>query len=229
MRFVCWSPMTELLGDIVTWMEGLSAGWIYATIFVVAYVENVVPPIPGDMIVVFGGYLVGLGRIEFLPMVLLATLAGGLGFMSMYAVGRRVGEAVLDPARLRWIPKQAAWKVRAWLQRYGYGVVAANRFLSGARSVISLMVGVARMRPVPVALWATLSAAVWTGLIAYLGMVVGDHWAIIGDWLKRYSQVVTVVLAVVLGCYFGAKAWRRRRSQRNGEDPETGISAESES
>ncbi|MEP0549058.1 MAG: DedA family protein [Rhodothermales bacterium] len=222
--------MGELLGDIVTWMQGLSPVWIYVTVFGVAYLENVVPPIPGDMIVVFGGYLAGLGQVGLVPVILLATVAGTLGFMSMYAVGRTVGEAVLDPDRMRWIPKQAAWKVRAWLQKYGYGVVAANRFLSGARAVISLMVGVARMPAGPVAVWAALSAAVWTGIIAYLGAVVGDNWALVGEWLKRYGQGVTVVLVVVAVVYVGLKAWQRRAgSQRNGEDPKTGISDAPES
>ena len=151
--------MAELLSDIVTWMQGLSPAWIYVTVFVVAYLENVVPPIPGDMIVVFGGYLAGLGQVGLVPVILIATVAGTLGFMSMYAVGRKVGEGVLDPDRMRWIPKQAAWKVRAWLQRYGYGVVAANRFLSGARSVISLMVGVARM-PAGLSTWIS-TATTW--------------------------------------------------------------------
>jgi membrane protein DedA with SNARE-associated domain len=211
-------------------MQGLSPAWIYVTVFAVAYLENVVPPIPGDMIVVFGGYLAGLGQVGLVPVILIATVAGTLGFMSMYAVGRTVGEAVLDPDRMRWIPKQAAWKVRAWLQRYGYGVVAANRFLSGARSVISLMVGVARMPAGLVAAWAGLSALVWTGIIAYLGAVVGDNWAVVGEWLKRYGQVVTVVLLVAVVVYVGVRVWRRRSgSQRNGEDPETGISDASES
>lgn len=226
--------MAELLGDIVSWMEELPAGWIYVTVFAIAYLENVVPPIPGDMVVVFGGYLAGLGRVEFVPVVVLATVAGALGFMSVYALGRWVGDAALDPSRLRWVPKRAAWKARDWLRRWGYGVVAANRFLSGARSVISLMVGAAKMRPVPVAVWATLSAAVWTALIAYLGAVVGENWAIIGGWLARYSQAVTVVLAVGLVVYFGTKWWRRRvasrrASQRNGEDPRNGDSAGSRS
>lgn len=213
--------MGDLLNDIVAWMEGLSAFWIYATVFVVAYLENVVPPIPGDMIVVFGGYLVGLGRVESVPVVFLATVAGALGFMSMYAVGRYVGEPVLDPQRMRWIPKKTAWRVRAWLKRWGYGVVAANRFLSGARSVIALMVGAAQMRPGQTALWATVSAAVWTGLLVYLGAVVGDNWAVIGEWLKRYSQWVTLGVAVAFGLYVGIGMWRRWRaaSQRNGEDP----------
>lgn len=221
--------MSEILHDIVAWMEGLSAFWIYATVFAVAYLENVVPPIPGDMVVVFGGYLVGVGRVEFIPVVALATVAGALGFMTMYAVGRLVGEAVLDPQRLRWIPKQAAWRVRDWLKRYGYGVVAANRFLSGARSVIALMVGVSGMRPAPTALWATVSAAVWIGIIAYLGVVVGDNWAVIGEWLKRYSQWVTGALVIGLALYVGVGAWRRRTSQRNGEDPDAGVSGRSRS
>ena len=153
------------------------------------------------------------------------TVAGTLGFMSMYAVGRWIGDAVLDPHRARWIPKQAAWKARRWLQRWGYGVVVANRFLSGARSVIALMVGAAEMRPGPVALWATVSAAVWTGLIATLGAMVGDNWPVIGEWLTRYGQAVTVALAAGLVVYFSAKVWRRRRgSQRNGEDPGRGVS-----
>ena len=216
--------MAELLSDIVAWMEGLPAGWIYATIFVVAYLENVVPPIPGDMIVVFGGTLVGLGRVDLVPVVLVATVAGALGFMSMYAIGWRVGGAVLDPERLRWIPKTAARRVQRWLQRWGLGVVAANRFLSGARSVISLMVGAARMRPVPVALWATVSAAAWTAIIATLGMVVGENWALIGDWLRQYGQAVTALLVVAAALYVGLAAWRRRRTpQRNGEDPRGGI------
>lgn len=204
--------MAEFLGDIVAWMEGLSPAWIYATVFAVAYIENVVPPIPGDMIVVFGGYLAGRGQVDLVTIILLATVSGSLGFMSMYAIGRTFGEAVLDPNRMRWIPKTAAWKVRTWLQRYGYGVVAANRFLSGARAVISLMVGVARMPAGPVALWATLSAALWIATIAYLGAVVGDNWAVVGEWLKRYGQGVTALLIMSALVYVSVQVWRRRQT-----------------
>ncbi len=217
--------MADLLTDLVAWMEGLSPLWIYATVFAVAYLENVVPPIPGDMVIVFGGTLVGLGRVELVPVVAVATVAGALGFLSMYAVGRRVGDAVLDPARLRWIPKGAARKVKGWLERYGLGVVAANRFLSGGRAVIALMVGAARMPPVPVALWATASAAVWCGLIVYLGVAVGERWDLVGTWLARYGQVVTALLVAGLAGHLALKRWRG--AQRNGEDPQTGVSGRS--
>ena len=37
---------------------------LYATLFAAALVENVLPPVPGDTVVVFGGYLAGLGRLS---------------------------------------------------------------------------------------------------------------------------------------------------------------------
>lgn len=182
--------MGDLLQDFVTWMEALPPLWAYGAIFLIAYGENVIPPIPGDMVVVFGGYLVGIGKINFVLVVLLSTLGGALGFMTMYAVGYVIGEAVMDPNRLRWISTRHVEKTRRWLERWGYGLVAANRFLSGLRSVISLTVGMARTNPIYTAILATLSAFVWTALIAYGGYAVGENWQLIGTYLRDYGRLV---------------------------------------
>jgi membrane protein DedA with SNARE-associated domain len=179
---------------------------------VVSYLENVIPPIPGDMIVVLGGYMVGLGAVSFVPVVLLSTVAGGLGFMTMFALGWVIGKAVLDPNRLRWIPKERAVRVSLWLQKYGYGVVLANRFLSGARSVIAIMTGAARMRTERVALFATVSAGLWSTVLVVLGYVVGEQWELIMHGLALYGRWVTAVLLVSAGGYVIYRIIRGRQS-----------------
>ncbi len=189
----------EYLTDILNWMESLPPLMAYAAILVIAYGENVIPPIPGDMAVVFGGYLVGVGQLSFIAVVFLATIGGTLGFLTMYAVGYRIGDAVMDPDRLRWIPKNQIGKARVWLDRYGYGLVAVNRFLSGLRSVISLAVGMAHTDPWKTAFYATLSSAVWTGLITYAGYAVGENWPVIAGLLRDYGRVVLgVIIAIAL-------------------------------
>lgn len=202
--------MQDVLSDLLHWMEALSPVWAYVIIFWIAYGENVVPPIPGDMIVVFGGYLVGVGKLSFVVVVLLSTLGGALGFMTMYAIGYRIGEAVLDPERLRWFPKEQIGSAQRWLHRWGYGVVLANRFLSGLRSVISLTVGMARMNALRTAFFATLSALIWTGLITYAGYAVGENWQVVSEYLKRYGQVMLALLAVV-GVVLAVRWYLRRR------------------
>lgn len=190
--------MGELFSDFFAWMEALSPLWAYAALLVIAYGENVVPPIPGDMAIVFGGYLVGIGKLSFPVVVLLATVGGAVGFMTMYAIGYWIGDAVLDPERLRWIPKEQVHKAQRWLRRWGYGVVAANRFLSGARSVISLTVGMVHMDAWKTAAFATLSAAVWTALITYAGYQVGENWEVIGDYLRTYGRIIVTAIVVLL-------------------------------
>jgi membrane protein DedA with SNARE-associated domain len=204
--------MMETVEAALAWMETLHPVWVYAIVFLVSFGEHVVPPIPGDVMIVAGGYFVALGIVGLIPTIAVATLAGGLGFMAMYAIGRHLGPVVLDPDRLRWIPKGPAHQVEGWLQKYGYGVVAANRFLSGARSVIALLVGAARMRPGRVAVLATASSAVWTGLLVSLGAALGQNWRVILDWLATYGKVVTTVL-IVAGIAYALLRRRRKASE----------------
>ncbi len=81
--------MGEFFGDIFTWVESLSPLYAYLVIVGISYGENIVPPVPGDMIIVFGGYLAGASDLNFFVDWLLATLGGVAGFMTMYAFGAR--------------------------------------------------------------------------------------------------------------------------------------------
>lgn len=187
----------EWFSDFFGWMQGLPPVWAYVTILVIAYGENVAPPIPGDVVVVFGGYLAGLGQLHLGIVVFLSTVGGALGFMTMFLLGYRFGEVVFNPDRLRWLPRTGFEKARRWIHRYGYGVIAANRFLSGARSVISLTAGVARMEPWRAFWWCTVSALLWTGLISYAGYAVGENWEVVVLYLRAYGRVILALLGLL--------------------------------
>lgn len=209
--------MGDLFVDFFDWMSSLPAIWVYVTILVVAYGENLAPPIPGDMVVVFGGYLAGLGQLNLFSVVVMSTIGGALGFMTMYAIGHRVGERLLEPGRARWIPRAKVQRARQSIRRWGYGVVAANRFLSGLRSVISLTVGMAHMKPWRTAIYATLSAAVWTGLIAYMGHLAGENWEAVKGYLSTYGRVIMGLIALFV-VVLVVRAYRKRKKGRGADE-----------
>lgn len=209
----------EAVAGFADWMASLPPAWIYVVTFLIAYGENVIPPVPGDVAIVVAGSLVALGAVAFVPTLLLAITGSTLGFLTMYAVGRRLGEAIHDPLRLRWIPRAPVRRVDAWFGRWGLGVVAANRFLSGGRAVIALVSGSARLSPVPVAAWALASATVWCTLLVAGGYAVGSEWDRVLSVLRVYGRVVTAVLAVVVGIAVWAGWRRRRRRQETAKTP----------
>ena len=208
--------MAEFFSDIFTWVEALPPIWAYLVIFGIAYGENVVPPIPGDMIVVFGGYLAGVSPLNFFVVWFLATLGGALGFMTMYALGFMMGDAIYDPNRFKWLPKKYLEKARAWLQEWGYSVVFANRFLSGARSVISLSVGMARMNAWRTVVASTVSALVWTGVIGYAGYAIGENWEVVSVYLRAYGWFILAGSVLLAGYFFFRKRSRRNLGSETG-------------
>ena len=186
--------MGDWLVNIFEWMSDLPAMMAYLTIFGISYLENVIPPVPGDMIIVFGGYMAGLCLLNPWAVVGLSTLGGILGFMTMFAIGVRVGTGLLDPDRFKWLPKEKILVVKSKLERWGFRLVAANRFLSGLRSVISLAVGMAHMPVRATLIWCSVSALVWTGLITAAGFFVGENWEVVGEYLRGYGVIITGII-----------------------------------
>ena len=203
--------MGDVLTDLVDWMSALPVFWAYVLILAVAYFENVIPPIPGDMIVVFGGYMVGIGQLNIVVVILLATVGGALGFMTMFAVGHRIGHMVYSPKRTRWLSEARIIRVRGLLDRWGFGLVAANRFLSGLRSVISLTVGMVHMNVLRTALYSTISALVWTSILAIAGFFIGENWEAVREYLRNYGWFVTSVIVLFVGFQLLRRSRKKRR------------------
>jgi membrane protein DedA with SNARE-associated domain len=208
--------MADVLLDIVAWMTTLPSVWAYGLILGIAWLENVFPPIPGDMVVVFGGYMAGLGLLNASLVAVLATIGGTLGFMSMYYIGHRVGVGLLDPQRYRWLPKKRISRVRERLQRQGFMLVAANRFLSGLRSVISLTVGMAHMHVGKTWLWSSVSSAAWCILLTIAGVVLGENWEIVSSYLQAWGGAILGLLAL----FVIIQAMRYAVSRKPSEDSE---------
>jgi membrane protein DedA with SNARE-associated domain len=187
--------------DILNNMSGFTPFWIYVTLFLFAFVENVFPPSPSDLVVVIGGSLVSTGAINFIPAVLLTTLGSVVGFMILFYFGSTVDKKVVHSGKYKYIPVDAIEKVEKWFKRYGYYVIIANRFLPGTRSVISFFAGMSMLDVKKSAILSAISAVVWNTIIIYLGFLFGNNVALIDKYLSTYSNIaisITVVVVIVL-------------------------------
>ena len=75
----------DVVEKTIVWLQHLSPLGVMVAIFLIAYIENIFPPSPSDVLLVFAGTLIGLGTVGFVPALIVATLGSTLGFMTAYA------------------------------------------------------------------------------------------------------------------------------------------------
>ncbi len=209
----------ELTQEFIQWIETQPPLGIYAVFFLVAYIENIVPPIPGDLLVAFGGYLAAEQVISIVPVLLLTTVASVIGFMTMYWLGSHWGTQIQQQRERFWLMKFISFKyihkVRSWMQRWGQGVVLANRFLAGTRSVISITAGISHTPVAATAISSTVSSILWNAILLGFGWVVHQNWRIIGDYLNIYSQIILAIIAAIVLIRVGIYYFRNKKDAEN--------------
>ena len=187
----------------------------YIILCLSAFTENVIPPIPGDSVVILGAYLVSIGQLGFWGVYISTTLGSVIGFVTMYYIGRHFGRSFISKKSWAKIFKpEHIKKVELWFGKWGYWVIIANRFLSGTRSVISLFSGLFHLNAWLVIALSLLSALIWNGLLISAGLLVGTHWEIISNIVSRYNQVLIVLTVMVIGYFIYRKYTKKKSSDR---------------
>lgn len=203
----------QFLQEMVQLINTLPPLSIYLVFFLVAYFENVIPPIPGDVLIAFGGYLAAESVIGIVPVLLLTTVASVIGFMSMYWIGSHWGYRIQDESQywlLRFIPLKYLTKVQSWMRRWGMGVVLANRFLAGTRSVISLSAGLSHTSISATIICSTISSVLWNGILLAFGWIVHENWRVIGEYLSTYGKTVLGLIAVFVMIRLSMHYYRKK-------------------
>ncbi|MBI2618695.1 MAG: DedA family protein [Ignavibacteriales bacterium] len=196
--------------DFLQNLSELNPLWVYLTVAGIAYIENILPPFPSDVVLVACGALIGIGRIDFVATVLIATAGSTLGFMSMYKIGDWVGDRIIETGKIKFIPVESVRKVEEWFRRYGYAVIVVNRFLAGTRAVVSFFAGLSEL-----SLWKTtvlsfVSALVWNTILLFAGKTLGSNWSAILFYLETYSKSVTAIVILALLILVGRYFYRRQ-------------------
>jgi membrane protein DedA with SNARE-associated domain len=180
-----------------------------------AFLEYLFPPFPGDLVVVFGAFLV-TNRGWSAPGVFGAVLVGSmLGFMLAFFVGKW-----LHKSEARWVTGRLA-RARPKIDRlvdrfsrHGALYIAINRFLPSVRALFFVAAGMAQLSPWKVLAFGALSAALWNAMLFALGATVGKEWSSLHRIFLTYGKIAWILLAALGLILLARWLWRRRASAR---------------
>lgn len=168
---------------------------------VAAMLEYLVPPFPGDSVMLLGGIYAVRGQQPYW-LVFLAVLAGSiLGAFANYSIGQWLGRVVeRDPNRktVLGISMRAVHDTEARMRRYGDWLIAANRFIPGIRGLFFVAAGMSGMKRGRVLVLGAISAAAHSALILLAGVALGGNAERIAQLVSRSQRAALGLVAVAV-------------------------------
>ena len=175
----------------------------YFGVFFLIALENVFPPIPSEVILLFGGFMTTYTSLNIALMVVAATLGSLLGAIVLYYIGK-----ILNKERLKKIVSGKVGKVLRlkekdidmadhWFDTKGNKTVFFCRFIPIVRSLISIPAGMSEMPMAKFLLYTTVGSAIWNTVLIVIGNRVGENWESILGVFDQYSHIVLILLILI--------------------------------
>ena len=174
----------------------------YLTICFAMFLENIIPPIPSEIIMPLGGFFVYQQKLNFYLLVFWGLFGTILGSLPWYYLGRMVNEKrianFLDKrGKYLGISSSDLYKSKQWFDRYGVTLVFWGRLVPGIRTLISVPAGVELMPLRKFLIWTTFGSLIWVSLLTYAGYLFGENYLIIETYLDQIKYVVKPLLFLI--------------------------------
>ena len=205
--------MTEkILAVVFVFIKSVIAATGYGGIALLMAIESACIPLPSELIMPFGGYLVFEGTFKLLWVATAGAIGCNLGSLVAYEIGCYGGRPLVERYG-RWIlmgQRELDWADRFFF-RWGYLAVFIARLLPVIRTFIALPAGVARMPRGRFHIYTFLGSWPWCFVLAYFGMKLGENWRALGKYFHKFDALIAVAL-VAGAAWFVWSHWQNRVS-----------------
>ena len=175
----------------------------YIGVFLLIAIENIFPPIPSEVILLFGGFMTTYTRLNVVGMIIAATLGSLIGAIVLYYIGKIFNKERLKKIISGKIGKVLRLKAKdidnadKWFDTKGNKTVFFCRFVPIVRSLISIPAGMSEMEIPKFLMYTVLGSLIWNTVLIVVGSIVGENWTDILSIMDNYSHIVLILLVII--------------------------------
>lgn len=200
-------------------MVGIVSGYIehftYLGLFVILLLCGMGLPMPEDIALLAGGFLVHRGVIRY-PITLAVALLGVVaGDNSLFFLGRRFGTGLVRYFGLnRPGSKAQIDRIRAFMRRHGHRAIFYARFLAGLRALIYLTAGSFGVTPLRFLVYDLLGAIISVPIVVSIGYLFGGQLEVVIHYLGGFERLLWIVAVLSLAIYGMRLLYTRTSAQK---------------
>ena len=185
----------------------------YLVICFAMFLENIIPPIPSEIIMPLGGFFVYKGDLNFYILILFGLFGTVLGALPWYFLGRFLNEKKLakivdSKGKFLGITSNDFNKSKFWFDKYGVSLVFWGRLIPGIRTLISVPAGIELMPLRRFLVWTTLGSLIWVVLLSLSGYFFGENYRVIEIYVENLKGFIKPLL-IIISIFFILKYFRK--------------------
>ena len=201
----------------------------YLGVFLLIAIENIFPPIPSEVVLLFGGFMTTYTELNVILMIVAATLGSLLGAIVLYYVGKILNKERLKKlvsgklGKILRIKTEDIDKADKWFDTKGNKTVFFCRFIPIVRSLISIPAGMSEMPMLKFLIYTIAGSTIWNTVLIVIGNKVGENWVNILNIFENYSHITLIVLILIfiIACfifYYKKTAKKRNIAKQKEKD-----------
>tara|TARA_B100000212_G_scaffold260270_1_gene200197 strand:+ start:1741 stop:2394 length:654 start_codon:yes stop_codon:yes gene_type:complete len=167
------------------------------------FLENIIPPIPSEIIMPLGGFFVYRGDLNFFILVLFGLLGTVLGSLPWYYLGKllnekKIAKFIENRGRFLGITSKDLNKSQIWFDKYGVSLVFWGRLIPGIRTLISVPAGIELMPFNRFLIWTTLGSLIWVIFLSFAGYLFGENYSDIESYIDNFKFIFKPLLIIII-------------------------------
>lgn len=173
---------------------------IFLGIFLGTILEYVLPPIPSEIVLPTGGYLISfyrLGTFGLIYGIFFATIGMTMGAIFYYLLSLYFGRKFIEKyGKKILIDKKKIEVAEKWFKKYGRFAVLIGRMVPGIRELISIPAGLLKMNLAEYISYTFIGSFVWSSILITLGYIFGE--APLPFIQKLFTLIIFVVFLTLI-------------------------------
>jgi membrane protein DedA with SNARE-associated domain len=199
-------------GGLTGWVASVIESMGEVGVGLLVALENLVPPIPSEIVLSMAGYLASEGRVNVVLVWIAATAGSVIGALALYWLGYALGEERLK----RWldhiplVDTDDLNKADRWFERHEKGAVLFGRCAPVVRSLVSIPAGADHMRLGLFTLLTAIGSGVWNLIFVGGGFLLGENFQQLGQYSNYFDYAMYAFFAIAIGSWIVKKVRQRR-------------------
>lgn len=191
--------ITNLLLTITNFITSTISHLGYPGVVILMAIESAAIPLPSEVIMPFGGFLVLSQRFSLFGLAIAGAIGSVIGSLITYAIGFYGGRPLISKyGRFILLNQHDLELTEKFFKKFGNVSTFLGRILPVVRTFISIPAGIGKVSLPPFIFFTFLGSFVWSYFLAWLGMKLGENWQILENYFRKFDLAIVILFILII-------------------------------